>query len=121
MADEPSVEQMAAEMVNEEAAGMARTIKEISGTPYGVNTLSDRHALWAWGYEDETVDVDALRQQGVPDAQIASMKYPLQSVLMGQAGTTTKEQHAYAAHMTDRWMRARDAGKLPGPPPRPKT
>lgn len=114
-----TIETMAAEMVAEDIGSMAQTIKNLSGTPYGVHNLSPRNELWAWGYEDDTVDVDGLRASGIPDAEIAARRFPLQAHLMQQAGITQKEQHAYAERVTERWLRARDAGQLPAPPRRP--
>ena len=118
--DSTSLEQMAARLVAEDIKGMAKTIKGLSGTPYGVHNLTPRNELWAWGYEDDTIDVDQLRAAGIPDPEIAAKRYPLQKHLMEQAGLTTKEQHAYADRLTERYLRARDAGALPPPPKRPK-
>lgn len=121
MADtEQTTQEMAARMIANDIQGMAKTIRNISGTPYGVAKLTPNDELWAWGYQDNTIDVDGLRAQGVSDPEIASQRFPLQKHLMEQAGLTTQEQHAYADRMTQRWMRARDAGTLPTAPSRKK-
>lgn len=111
---------MAAEMIASDVVEMAKTIKGLSGKPYGVSTVSPRNELWAWGYEDDTIDVDGLRMAGVPEAEIAAKRFPLQRHLMEQAGVSYPEQEAYANRTTERWLRHRDAGTLPGPPARPK-
>ena len=76
--DGTSLEEMAATMVAEDIRGMAKTIKGLSGTPYGVHHLTPRSELWAWGYEDDTIDVDGMRASGIPDPEIAARRYPLQ-------------------------------------------
>lgn len=120
MDDQKTVEESAAELVASDIVSMAETIKKLSGTPYGVSTLSPRNELWAWGYEDDTIDVDGLRMAGIPDAEIAARRYPLQRHLMEQAGVSYPEQEAYANRLTARWIKARDEGRLPPPMKRPK-
>lgn len=115
MDEQKTVEEEAAALVASDIVTMAKTITGLSGTPYGVTTLSPRNELWAWGYEDETVDVDGLRMAGLPDAEIAAKRFPLQRHLMEQAGVAYPEQEAYANRVTARWIRARDEGKLPSP------
>ena len=115
-----SVEEMAARELAEDIPKLAKKIVDSSPQPYGVPDVTRDEELWAWNQVDDTIDVDGLRAQGVPEIDIAMQLFPLRKRLVEQGGADFKEQTRYAERMAARAELAMAAGKMGKRPARPK-
>lgn len=116
--DSMSVEEQAARLVVSDTDGLARRVRDMGGSSFGVPHLTPDQELWAWTHPDDTIDEQDLIARGMAPSEAASHKYPLQAKLMEQAGRTFDEQAKYAQRMHERMLRAQEAGRVPKPPPR---
>jgi hypothetical protein len=115
---EQPVEEQAARMVASDFDGLARRVKELSGRPYGVTSLTPDQELWAATFEDETVDVPTLLASGMSPAEVVDRRFPNIPALREQAGRTFDEQNKYMTRIVERVMKAREQGRVLKPPPR---
>lgn len=115
-----SIEEQAARMVVAETDGLAKRVRDLGGTSYGLTSLTPDQERWAWEFQDESVDVPTLLASGMSRAEVAARRFPLQQRLMEQAGRTFDEQRKYAERMVERTLKAREAGRSATPPPRPE-
>lgn len=116
MADEQSIEEMTARMIIEDIDPLSRKVHEISGQPYGIPNLTPDQALWAFNYEDTTVDPDQLRAAGMGEAEIGDHRFPLRPKIRPQADLSYQGQQRWTDHMVERSMRAQEAGRQPKAP-----
>lgn len=121
MADqEMSIEERTARLIADGLPDMVRMIHRMSARPYGVVKLTPDRELWAFGFHDDTVDVEQLRAQGLPEAEIADHYFPLRPKLREQAGLAFDEQRAYTDKLAERYLRAQETGRFIKPPDRPE-
>lgn len=116
--DDMSIEEQVARLVVSDTDTLARKVKEMGGTSYGTSNLTPDAELWAWTHRDDTIDENQLRAAGMPESEINTHLYPLQSKLMAQAGRTFDDQKRYHDRMWERAYRAQAAGRTPKPPAR---
>lgn len=116
--EDMSVEEIAARMIVSDTDGLARRVKEMGGSPFGVTHLTPEQEMWAWTHPDDTIDEMQLRAAGMPESEINAHKFPLRPKLMDQSGRTFDEQKKYHDRMEERRLRAEAAGRVPKPPAR---
>lgn len=81
------------------AVQMAATLASTAGPPDGAVPYTAAKQIKMWRSRDPSVDVAALRAQGVGEPEIMRQAYPLRTLLMTLAGRTPLERLKYAQHM----------------------